>query len=47
MPSTDMKNEAGEVYTGSRSAWMRVDPDAIRASKGTEQDVRHEIPTPG
>ena len=30
LPSIDMKNEAEEVYTGSRSAWMRGDdPDAI------------------
>ena len=38
LPSADMKNEAKEVYTGSRSAWMRGDDPAKRDPKGERSE---------
>lgn len=42
LPSADMKNEAKEVYTGSRSAWMGGDDPAKRDPKGAERDAEHQ-----
>jgi hypothetical protein len=42
LPGIDTKNESHEVYTGSRSAWMRGDDHAERDPQGAKQDAERK-----